>query len=87
MEPGVILHAGGNRYVMGEPNDKASARVRAIVDLFSNSGLPSEVSPDLRAEIWRKLSSNVSSNPLAALTRLGAGAISSETDCARCRPP
>jgi len=78
LEPGVILHAGGNRYVMGEPNDKASERVRAIVDLFSNSGLPSEVSPDLRAEIWRKLSSKVSSNPLAALTRLGAGAISSD---------
>jgi 2-dehydropantoate 2-reductase len=69
--PGVILHQGGNRYVMGEPDCTASERVRAIVDLFSASGLPSDVSPDLRAEIWRKLASNAAGNPLSALTRLG----------------
>lgn len=69
--PGVILHQGGNRYVFGEPDGTASERVRAIVDLFSGSGLPAEVSTDLRAEIWRKLSSNASGNPLSALTRLG----------------
>ncbi len=69
--PGVILHQGGNRYVFGEPDCTASDRVRAIVDLFSRSGLPAEVSPDLRAEIWRKLASNAAGNPLSALTRLG----------------
>lgn len=69
--PGVILHQGGHRYVFGEPDGTASERVRAIADLFSRSGLPAEVSPDLRAEIWRKLSSNAAGNPLSALTRLG----------------
>jgi 2-dehydropantoate 2-reductase len=78
VSPGVILHRGGNRYVMGEPNNAASERVRAIVDLFSNSGLPSEVSPDLRAEIFRKLTSNASSNPLSALTRLSIAEISAD---------
>jgi 2-dehydropantoate 2-reductase len=69
--PGVVLHQGGNRYVFGEPDCTASDRVRAIVDLFSRSGLPAEVSTDLRAEIWRKLASNAAGNPLSALTRLG----------------
>jgi 2-dehydropantoate 2-reductase len=78
VSPGVILHRGGNRYVMGEPNGSASERVRAIVDLFSSSGLPAEVSPDLRAEIWRKLTSNASSNPLSALTRLSIAEIGAD---------
>ena len=76
--PGVILHQGGNRYVMGEPDGSTTDRVRALVDLFSRSGLPSEVSPDLRAEIWRKLMSNASTNPLAALTRLGAAELGAD---------
>lgn len=78
VSPGVVLHKGGNRYVMGEPNNTASERVRALVDLFSASGLPSEVSPDLRAEIFRKLTSNASSNPLSALTRLSIADISAD---------
>jgi 2-dehydropantoate 2-reductase len=78
--PGVVLHHGGNRYVMGEPSNEQSERVRAAAELFSKSGLPAEVSSDLRGEIWRKLMTNASGNSLAALTRLGHHAIASDPD-------
>ena len=70
VSPGVILHIGGNRWVLGEPSDQKTPRVQAVVDLFTSSGLPAEVSPDIRAEILRKLMSNAWSNPLGALTHL-----------------
>jgi 2-dehydropantoate 2-reductase len=70
VSPGVILHIGGNRWVLGEPSDEKTPRVQAVVDLFKSSGLPAEVSPDIRAEILRKLMSNAWSNPLGALTHL-----------------
>ena len=44
--------------------------MQAVVDLFNESGLKAEVSPDIRAEILRKFMSNVWSNPLGALTHL-----------------
>ena len=76
--PGVVFHLGGNRWVMGEPNDQKTARLQAVVELFSKSGLPAEASPDVRCEIWRKLTNNASGNSLAALTRLGHYEIASD---------
>jgi 2-dehydropantoate 2-reductase len=81
--PGVVVHHGANRWVIGEPSDQTTGRLRAVVDLFSRSGLPAEISPDLRAEIWRKLMNNASGNTLAALTRLGHHAIASDPDLKR----
>jgi 2-dehydropantoate 2-reductase len=78
--PGVIVHHGGNRWVIGEPSDQATPRLRTIVDLFNKSGLPAEIPSDVRAEIWRKLMNNASGNSLAALTRLGHHAIASDPD-------
>jgi 2-dehydropantoate 2-reductase len=68
--PGVIQNGGGNRWLIGEPDGSKSARVQAIVDLFVSAGLNGVVSSDIRADIWRKLFVNISSNPFAALTRL-----------------
>jgi 2-dehydropantoate 2-reductase len=71
VSPGVVVHIGANRFVVGEPSDEKTPRLQAIVDLFNKSGLPAEIPADLRAEVWRKLMSNASGNTLAALTRLG----------------
>jgi 2-dehydropantoate 2-reductase len=71
VSPGVIVHIGGNRFVLGEPNGDKTPRVQAIVDLFSKSGLPAESSADIRGEIWRKLMNNAPGNSIAALTRRG----------------
>jgi 2-dehydropantoate 2-reductase len=71
VSPGVVVHIGGNRFVIGEPSDEKTPRVQAVVDLFNKSGLPAEVPQDIRAELLRKLMNNASGNTLAALTRLG----------------
>jgi len=71
--PGVINHIGTNRFQLGEPNGAKSSRLDAAVDLFSRAGLNGEVAADIRKEIWRKLVSNASGNPLTALTGLMLG--------------
>ena len=63
--PGVVVHLGANRWVIGEPSDKKTARLQAVIDLFNKSGLTAEDPPDLRAEVWRKLTNN----PLRAIHR------------------
>jgi 2-dehydropantoate 2-reductase len=78
VSPGVVLHKGGNRYLIGEPSDEKTRRVQSVVDLFCKSGLPAEIPSDLRLELWRKLMGNASGNSLAALTRLGHYEISTE---------
>lgn len=71
IEPGVTLHVGGNRWVMGEPDGSMSERLKSAVQLFNEAGLKAEAAPDIRREVWLKLVRNASSNSLAALTRLG----------------
>ena len=65
----MVLHIGGNRWVIGEPSDKKTPRAQAVVDLFNKAGLTAEISPDLRGEIFRKLTGNAAGN-----TRLGTHA-------------
>jgi 2-dehydropantoate 2-reductase len=71
VSPGVVVHIGGNRWVIGEPSDQKTARVQAVVDLFNKAGLPAEVSPDIRGGIFRKLTGNAAGNTISALTRRG----------------
>lgn len=80
VSPGVISHIGGNKFVMGEPSDEQTDRVKAIVDLFNKSGLPAEVSPNIRKEILRKFMSNVWSNPMGSLTRLPQAKVTADAD-------
>jgi 2-dehydropantoate 2-reductase len=81
--PGVVLHHGGNRWVIGEPGDQTTPRLRTVIELFSSAGLPADSVADLRAEIWRKLMNNASGNTLAALTRRGHFEIASDPDLKR----
>ena len=78
VSPGVVVHIGGNRWLMGEPSDEKTPRLRAIVDLFNKSGLPAEIPADIRGEVWRKLMNNASGNTIAALTRRGHYEIASD---------
>lgn len=71
VSPGVIVHIGGNRWVIGEPSDRKTPRVQAVVDLFREAGLPAEISSDIRGEIFRKLTGNAAGNTISALTRRG----------------
>jgi 2-dehydropantoate 2-reductase len=81
--PGVVLHHGASRWVIGEPTDQSTPRLRTVIELFSKSGLAADIPGDLRAEIWRKLMNNASGNTLAALTRLGHYEIATDSDLKR----
>jgi len=78
--PGIINHIGAERFVIGEPDNSSSERLAAAVDLFKRAGLNGESSADLRREIWRKLVSNASGNPLTALTRLNMSELAVDPD-------
>lgn len=69
--PGVVLHRGSNRFILGEPDGTHSPRLARVVELLQRSGIATEPSVDLRTDIWRKLLLNASGNPVSALTRLG----------------
>ena len=83
VEPGVVVHNGRCRFLLGEPNGTLSDRLQATVEVFGRGGLEAIPSTDLRREIWTKLLLNASSNTLSALTRLSPIEISADTDLRR----
>ncbi len=55
--------------LQGEPNE----RVKAIVEVFSQSGLSFSLTPDVRERIWKKLCLNAAFSILVAIPRLKCG--------------
>lgn len=68
VEPGVIRHLEGTRFVIGEPAGGSSARCRDISHAFAAGGLKCPVEEQLRDQVWLKLIGNVAFNPVTALT-------------------
>lgn len=66
--PGRVRHGYGNRFMLGEPDGSASARVKALSGLLNQGGLKAPVRPRIRDDIWVKLWGNLSFNPVSALT-------------------
>jgi 2-dehydropantoate 2-reductase len=73
IEPGVIVHTGTKRWTIGEPDGSMSERVQRIADLFNAADMQGVVTNDIRKEVWRKVMTNISGNPIAGLTRLTSG--------------
>jgi len=67
-EPGLTLHASGNRIVLGEPKGGSSERARAVAALFTQAGFDAPASENVRADIWTKLLGNACFNPASLLT-------------------
>ena len=68
VEPGVVRHLSGDRFVLGEPSGERSERIGALSSVLSDAGLRAPLRRRLRDEIWIKLWGNVAFNPLSALT-------------------
>jgi ketopantoate reductase/2-keto-4-pentenoate hydratase/2-oxohepta-3-ene-1,7-dioic acid hydratase in catechol pathway len=66
--PGVIHHAEGDRFPIGELDGKETERARWVHDVLVSAGLKSRILPDIRSEIWLKAWGNLSFNPISALT-------------------
>jgi 2-dehydropantoate 2-reductase len=66
--PGLVRHTVGRRFIVGEPDGRASARSRAVADLLAAAGFDAPLSDRIRADVWYKLWGNMTTNPISALT-------------------
>lgn len=66
--PGVVKHAEGDRFPVGELDGSASARVTQVSECFGKAGFRAPVLDNIRAEIWLKLWGNLTFNPISGLT-------------------
>jgi 2-dehydropantoate 2-reductase len=78
VEPGVVVHAGTNHFILGEPDGSNSERLVQAVELLRRAGIDGRTSTDLRRDMFGKLVANASGNTLAALTRLDLGALAAD---------
>src|SRR5882672_9170624 len=69
VEPGVIRHGYGNRFMLGEPDGSQSQRVEALSKALAAAGFKAPVRPKIRDDIWLKLWGNLSFNPVSVLTQ------------------
>ena len=83
--PGVIVNSNQNRWVFGEPDLSLTngARLKAIIDLVKATGIETEVSPDIRRELFKKLANNASNNTLCSLTRLDSAGVANDDGLAK----
>lgn len=71
--PGIVRHAHGIEFILGEPDGTDSARVNRLSEALVAGGLRAPVTEDIRAAVWTKLWSNLNGNPVSALTGSGIG--------------
>ncbi len=76
--PGIVKHIYGDRFGLGEPNRKETARVQALAEAFVAGGLKAKVNPEIRNDIWLKLWGNLCFNPISALTHATLDVVASD---------
>lgn len=83
IEPGVIGITHLTRLSLGDAKGEPSAVTRELSRLMEATGVAAPISTDIRIEIWNKLWSNMSLNPISALTRLSSHPIFGDHHVAR----
>ena len=68
VEPGVVRHLEGNRFMLGEPSGEKTERVTALAEAMTAGGLKAPVRRKIRDDIWFKLLGNATFNPVSVLT-------------------
>lgn len=68
VEPGVVRHIEGTRFMVGEPDGSKSDRVMALGAALTAAGLKAPVRRKIRDDIWFKLLGNATFNPVSVLT-------------------
>ncbi len=68
VEPGVIRHIEGDRFILGEPDGRQSVRASELCEALKSAGFTSRVRSNIRDDIWVKLWGNLCFNPISALT-------------------
>lgn len=80
VEPGVIRHIKGDRFILGEPDGKPSDRTQKLCDALINAGFTSRVRNNIRDDIWVKLWGNLCFNPISALTHATLDLVAGEPE-------
>ncbi len=65
--PGVIEHAAGRRFILGEPDGSLSGRAERMAAELAQAGLEAPLSQRIRDDVWTKLIGNLAFNPICAL--------------------
>jgi len=68
VEPGVIAHTAGRRFILGEPDGSLSERAGRVAAALEQAGLEAPLSERIRDNVWTKLIGNLAFNPICALT-------------------
>jgi 2-dehydropantoate 2-reductase len=79
-EPGVIHHAAGDLFILGEPDGPAKPRTEALGAAITDAGLTGRVTDSIHQEIWSKLVGNMGMGPISALTKLTLSGIANDRD-------
>jgi 2-dehydropantoate 2-reductase len=64
--PGTIIHTGKGKTILGELDGRPSERLKTLISIFNQAGIETQMSTDIKREIWRKTIINSSINPLTA---------------------
>ena len=75
IEPGVIVHLGHGRIVMGEYQRWPEPRTHDIASMIRRAGVPCEVTDNLEAAHWEKLVWNIPFNGLGVASCAGYDAV------------
>lgn len=66
--PGIIRHASGDLFVIGDPAGGATPRCQVLQQIIVGAGLRCDISPRIQQAVWMKLLGNASMGPLSVLT-------------------
>ena len=66
-KPGVIIHTGFGKTIIGNPNGEDTNKLLDIVKIFNEAGVETTVSDDIICEMWIKGIINSSINPLTTI--------------------
>ncbi len=67
-EPGVVRHASGQRFIIGEASGPQTPRLARVAAALRGAGLDVETSGAIHRDVWYKLWGNMTMNPVSALT-------------------
>lgn len=73
--PGVIVHSGLGRLMVGEMDAPPGSRCAAVVRDLEEAGIPARVADRIELEMWKKLAWNAAFNGPTALSRCSPAAL------------
>ena len=79
-EPGVVDHAAGNLFIVGDACRSLSAPATELAEALTGTGLDGRASDDIHQEIWMKLIGNMGMGPICALTGATLAGLANDPD-------